>query len=97
MKIQIDTEKKEIVIEESVKISELFHFLKGIISEDEWDNYHLETKVIYNWSDPIIIEIDKWNPFERPYYVDQPYTIMSQGNGTYQTNPDCKIYNMEIK
>ena len=43
MKIQIDTEKKIIKLENSVKLNELFAALEQMFPNAEWEEYSLET------------------------------------------------------
>lgn len=62
MKIQIDTQNKIVKVEDSVKLQELFTFLKRIL-EDDFATYKLEanTKII-NWSNSVYVPYNT-NPF----------------------------------
>ena len=46
MKLQIDTEKKTILIEESIKTKELYDQLMRIFPSGEWEEYTIEPKIV---------------------------------------------------
>lgn len=77
MRLQIDTKSKEIVIEESVNLEELFKMLKQLFPNDAWKSYKLKSQVITNWSSPIII---------RDYYPNYPWIIQ---NPTWTCDDTC--------
>ena len=69
MKIVIDFDKKEIVVEdEKVKMGELVEKLEQILPRT-WENFTLinETKVVYNYT-PIYIEKYRDNWWQYPVY-----------------------------
>ncbi len=56
MKIQLDTDKKTIEIEDEVKLSSLFETLEKLLPGEEWKSFTLETNTsIHQWSNPIVI------------------------------------------
>ena len=94
MKIQFDTEKKLIRIEEKVNLNELFERLNVYLPNDEWKEYELETNtVIDNWTLPIIIDRPVWPhpyPFnpnipipQQPFYNWPTITCSSENNHVY--------------
>lgn len=66
MKIQLDTEAKEIRIEESVLLSELINILEGLLPNGLWKEYKLVITIIQNWSYPIVYP-QPHNPYNPPY------------------------------
>jgi len=93
MKIQIDTKAKTIKIEEEVKISELFEMLEKLLPKGEWKKYKLESTVITNWANPIII--DRTVPYIPPYRspiwstgTRPPYHINCGTGGTTTGNQE---------
>lgn len=72
MKIQLDTTNKTIKIEERVLISKLLTTLKGLLPNNEWKKYTLETHtVINNWNSPYIIK-------EIPVYPRPSFPVWPQ-------------------
>jgi len=64
MKIQIDTEKKLIKIEETANLGQFFSILEELLPDLKWREYDLEAvETIINWTNPI--------PYI-PYYPDHP-------------------------
>ena len=63
MKIQIDTKAKEIIVEESVNLDDLFKMVKQLFPDNEWKAYKLRSQIINNWSYPII-----YRDWTQPYY-----------------------------
>ena len=64
MKLQINSTKKIIRIEEQVNLGELFTFLEEILPDLKWREYSIEGNVVYNvgGGQPIIV-----NPITPPY------------------------------
>lgn len=54
MKIQIDTTKKIIKIEEKVNLSELFNLLEQLLPNGLWEDFTLDVNTTVTWSNPII-------------------------------------------
>lgn len=75
MKIQLDTEAKEIRIEESVLLSELINILEGLLPNGLWKEYKLVVTIIQNWSYPIV--------YPRPYNPYNPYKYGDITCGTF--------------
>lgn len=65
MKLQIDSTNKKITIQDPVNLSEFFEMVKGLFPNDMWKEFTLETNVINNWTNPIIIK-------EYPVYPSNP-------------------------
>jgi hypothetical protein len=56
MKLQLDTEKKTIKLEQTVKLSDLVETLEKLLPDGQWKEFKLETNtVIRDWNTPIII------------------------------------------
>ena len=66
MKIQLDTIKKTIKLDEDVKFSTLIETLNKILPKGEWKKFTLETNTVFQgWTNPIIIK-------EYPTYPQYP-------------------------
>jgi len=82
MKIQLDTNLKRIKIEEPVNLAEFFTMIKKLLPNDLWKDFELETNVINNWTNPIVIKeypIYPQNPYPlNPPFPNQPYWITCQ-------------------
>ena len=70
MKIQLDTEKKVIKVEEAVNLGELTETLERLLPNGEWKDFKLETQTQINWTSPIIIKEYPYNP--KPWW-QQPW------------------------
>ena len=83
MKLQIDTFKKLITIEEQTNLSELFEAIQRLLP-DTWKEWNIQSAQIINLSQPIIIKkYPIWPTY--PTYPTQPYPWI-----TYQG-----VYNVE--
>ena len=99
MKIQLDTEKKTIKLEQNVELSKLVDLLEGLLPNEKWKEFTLETNtVIQHWSSPIVIrerEIIPSYPRTYPWW-SQPITYMAnKQNADYKLNSG--VFNMELK
>lgn len=83
MKLQIDTEKKTIKIEEAVNLGAFYEVIKQLLPG--WELYTLLPEVVTNWLNPIIIKpiypdpwpLTPWQPYQ-PWYTycdSQPGTF----------------------
>ena len=88
MKIQLDTTKKTIKVEESVSLNEFFTKLKQILPQNEWKNFTLESTAEIYWSNPIVI---KEYPPRDPY----PYVFPWYGVTTSTTTAQYKAGKVE--
>lgn len=85
MKLSINSTEKIIRIEEKVNLGELFTFLEEILPDLKWREYSIEGNVVYNVSNPIIVNpITPFTPYSpivpnisvSPYTIEKsPYTI----------------------
>lgn len=79
MKIKLDTSAKIITIEEQVSMGDFIDMLESLLPDGLWRQFKLETNVINNWTNPIVIkEYPVYptgpNPFPvQPYNPIQPY------------------------
>lgn len=89
MKIQLDTNAKTIKLEESVNIGELQELLEKFLPNGQWKEFKLETSVIHNWSNPIVI--DRY--VNRPLY---PWWEANQITYRHDTNLNDGIYCLSI-
>jgi len=108
MKIQLDTTKKIITLEEGVNLEELFALLENILPEGKWKEFKLKVTTIFNWSDPIIIErpiyyppvyvhpITPVYPYYPPYRWISPFTT-GGGTGTGSITMEEGVFNIETK
>lgn len=90
MKIQLDTIRKTIKIEENIKVSKLLKTLKKLLPND-WKDFMLETNTtIKDWFYPIYIE-------QYPKYPFYPW-ISTKGNTTAMIEYSLKpgVFNIEI-
>lgn len=100
MKLQVNTEEKTIVLEESIELDKLFETVKKLFPENEWKKYKLEPKIIQSWNNPIVIDrfptypLPWWNQF---FYVTPPssptITYDSGDNTTYKNG----VYNVNLQ
>jgi hypothetical protein len=96
MKIQLDTTRKTIKIEESVKFSLLIDTLKKILPNNEWKGFTLETNTtIERWINPITYPY--YVPAEpiRPWYESPWICNYSSTNQSYELKDGT--YNLEVK
>lgn len=92
MKLQIDTTRKIICIEETVLLSDFIELLDQLFPNLTWKEYSLESHVITNWHDPFLVkEYPPARPF--PWTVPQPpITVMY---GCPSTITPGNIYNVQ--
>ena len=109
MKLQIDTSKKTIKIEDSVKIDTLIKTLKQMFPNNEWKSFTLETSTtINNWGSPYVIEkirevpsFPVWRNY--PWYNSVSGSMgreLSQASGTatrYSPMFALGQFNVEVK
>lgn len=67
MKLQIDTDKKTIKIEEKINLGELIDKLSMLFPNDLYKEYSIESTNITNWVNPIYIQPYQ-TIWDRPYY-----------------------------
>lgn len=98
MKIQIDIKNKTLKIEESILLCELIKNLDSLFPNNAWKEYRLETTVITNWTNPIVIREPYVVP-NTPYPWQNPITYVSS-NINYEDNGVSKdfqqIYNLNV-
>ena len=65
MKIQLDTTRKTMTIEEDIKLGNFVDLVKELLPDNEWKQYTLvtDTKII-NWEKPIIMPFKTYDPFD---------------------------------
>lgn len=101
MKLQIDTSKKTIKLEESVKLESLIKTLKQLFPNNEWKQFTLETNtVINNWNRPLIIEPIKTYPTYPRYPWYDWSSVYSSSNTMSKTDKPMMLsgkYNVECK
>jgi len=83
MKIQLDTKKKSIKIEEPINLGEFIKTLEELLPNKKWKEFEIEVGTIINWGEPINITSyptviipspSPLNPYTYPWY-SQPSTI----------------------
>lgn len=85
MKLQIDTEKKSITVEEAANLGELYKFLRQVFPNGDWKEFELIPTKIHDFQNPIIVTIEK--EAAQPYYVPQ----VSPGGGTGVPWPEIPV------
>jgi hypothetical protein len=81
MKLQIDTTKRTIKIDESVNFGELFQKLEQLLPNNEWKGYLMEIGTLIEWVNPIITyPINPYWPPTQPFYYSPEITC---GTGVY--------------
>lgn len=90
MKIQIDTDRFEIKIEDrNIKLNDLFNVLENLLPNDQWKEYSLIQDRIITWINPI--NYPNWiygDPnTQNPYYIGDLNTY-SDGSGLININVD---------
>jgi len=91
MKLQIDTTNKIIRIEEAVNLNELLKMVKALFPNDTWKEYKLETAVIKEWINPIVVNPNPYNvwPWHVPYYTNC-------GDLTVSGESEQPVYNVSV-
>ena len=67
MRININSTEKIIRLEEQVNLGELFTFLEEILPDLKWREYSIEGNVVYNVSNPIVVNPNYLTPPFSPY------------------------------
>lgn len=100
MKLELDTTKKTIKIEEEVKLTKLISVIKRLLPNGEWQDFTLLTNTTINhWSNPIIYK-EYWptsKPWrEYPWIISNPiyYTNTNNDSTAYQLK--AGTYNIDI-
>ncbi len=97
MKLQIDTNKKTIKIEESINLFDLMNTLNQLFPNDSWKEYSLESATITNWINPVYIQ-PHTVVLGRNYY--QPYEVYcGTGSNTNYVNTlssSNTVHNIEL-
>jgi len=94
MKIQLDTENKEIKVEETVNLGELTETLEKLLPNGEWKSFKLNTQTEINWTP---------NPFGVPYQPYQPHNPMPwerpwityDGTDSINVSGEANSYNLK--
>ena len=84
MKIQIDTNKKVISVEEDVNLDEFFKALKRLFPNGGWKEYALKTETIINWFNPIIYERELSPHTPYPWWPYNPIITCDTVSGASQ-------------
>lgn len=103
MKITIDTDKKEISVQDNSNLKELFDLLQGLFPEGEWMNWSIikttETQVInINGTQPKINSPSNDYPYDpfRPYVTycaaDPADSVDSEMIGQFKTTKNGLVY-----
>lgn len=92
MKIQLDTDNKNIKLEEKVNLGDLEDILEKILPSGKWREFTLEVNTVINWDypyKPLIIE--PYNPYPWTY----PWITYTAEKGS-EYNLNSGIYNVQI-
>lgn len=72
MRLQLDTIKKTIRLEEPVKLSELMITLESLLPNELWKEFTLESSIINNFTNPLVTSVII-NPIAAPIIIrDHP-------------------------
>lgn len=99
MKIQLDTDKKTIKLEDDVVLSKLIDTLESLLPNGKWKEFELQTHTtITHWNQPYIIrETVRPSPWEQPWitwYTAKDNTMQYAGdNADYSLKSG--VYNIE--
>ncbi|MDZ4210058.1 MAG: hypothetical protein U1C56_02665 [Candidatus Curtissbacteria bacterium] len=103
MKLQLDTTRKTIKIEENVKLSTLVDTLDKLLPNKEWKEFTLETNsIIKRWVNPIIYkEVYPIRPWWESPWICYSGTTITNTTGTMLLKTDdytlnSGVYNIEI-
>ncbi len=77
MKIQIDTTKKTVKVEESVNLGKLVGAIQNMLPD--WKLYILEIEPVVNWTAPIIIR--EYTPWWNQPLTPMPWIIYQDTTG----------------
>jgi hypothetical protein len=69
MKLQINTEEKTIIFEESIELDKLVKWMQATFPNGEWKKYKLEPKVISLWNNPAYV------PWYLPFTFEMPKVV----------------------
>jgi len=100
MKLQLDTTKKTIKIDEDVKLSKLITTLKNMFPNGEWKDFTLEKNaVIEHWNNPIIYreyckEVEPIKPWYQQPYITCCGSTNSVDKNNYQLTSG--VFNIEV-
>lgn len=92
MKLQLDTTNCLITIEESVNLGEFIDILEKLLPDGMWKKFKIETKIINNWSNPIII--NPYIPYNPTDMWQKPWITYNQSNTTSSLIDD--VYSINI-
>lgn len=93
MRIQLDTDKKTIKIEEDVLLEKLIETLERFLPKGEWKKFTLEVNAkIYQWNEPIIIRQYPYTP-----WWESPWICSNGKSDTKEVsyNLNSGVYNIE--
>ncbi len=91
IKIQLDTDKKTLKIEEAVKLTKLMAIVKRLLPNGEWQDFTLLTNTtIEHWNAPIVFK-EFWPTPVHPWWQQPWYgqTVTGYNYSTHSlTDPD---------
>lgn len=87
MKLQIDTVKKTIVLEESVNLDEFFREIRSLLEPEELIEYTMQVGFVQNLPPTITYPNYLWNPWNPYIPYNDPYKV------TCSADPIDKNYN----
>lgn len=106
MKLQLDTTKKTIKVEESVKLVKFMDMVKKLLPNNEWKEFILETGTTINYgSYPVYIPNWTQSWYERPWITycsndtnmktTEYQSMQNKYDKSYSLN--AGVYNVETK
>jgi len=98
MKLQIDTSRKTISLEEQVNLGDLFETLETLLPNGLWKQYSLIPNSTLTWSNPIYIYPNTYEvPNTNPVWEWPTVTCGSSGASIPSSTTTSHIYNVETK
>lgn len=95
MKIQLDTVKKTIKLEEDVKISSFVTLLKKLLPNNEWKQFTLQTNTTFQQiTYPVIIKEYPYRENPQPWITWYSNTTNPQEKSDYRIN--AGVYDLEV-
>ena len=99
MKAKIDTNEKTIILEESIRVEELFDVLKKLFPHGLWKQFTLELNPSFMWNYPTWNTVDYSQPHTGSPVIQQPWiTCTSASSDSYEVDQDLVpgVYYLDI-
>jgi hypothetical protein len=96
MRLQLDTERKTIKLDEDVQLDKLIDLLEKLLPKGEWKKFKLETNVtIKTWYDFPVIKYDHYHP-RWDWYTSSTLKAVSTTADMKDTQLKSGVFNVEL-